>query len=158
MNNAGVALYDLIADIKVEDIDTLFAVNVRGPMLTTQAAIPHLKAGGRIITIGSAGADKIVGVPGTAYFMTKAALQAFTRGLAHELGFRDITANLVQPGSTATDMNPANGETADFQKSLIPRGRYGAPEDIAATVAFLATPAARQITGAIINVDDGLLA
>ena len=158
VNNAGIALYDLIADIKVEDIDTLLAVNVRGPMLTTQAAIPHLKAGGRIITIGSAGADRIVGVTGTAYFMTKATLQTFTRGLAHELGSRDITANLVQPGSTDTDMNPADGEYSDFQRSLIPLGRYGAPQDIAATVAFLASPAARHITGTIVNVDGGLLA
>jgi NAD(P)-dependent dehydrogenase (short-subunit alcohol dehydrogenase family) len=127
-------------------------------VLTTQAAIPHLKDGGRIITIGSAGAERTVGVTGTVYFMTKAALQSFTRGLAHELGARNITANLVQPGSTDTDMNPANGEFADFQRSLIPLGRYGAPEDIATTVAFLASPAARQITGTIVTVDGGMLA
>jgi 3-oxoacyl-[acyl-carrier protein] reductase len=156
VNNAGIALYSTIADFKVDDIDALLAVNVRGPVLTTQAAIPHLKPGGRIITLGSAGADRIVGVTGTVYFMTKSALQSFTRGLAHELGPHDITANLVQPGSTNTDMNPADGESSDFQRSLIPLGRYGAPEDIAAMVAFLASPAARQITGSIVNVDGGL--
>jgi NAD(P)-dependent dehydrogenase (short-subunit alcohol dehydrogenase family) len=157
VNNAAIALYDTIADFKVQDIDALLAVNIRGPVLTTQAALPHLGAGSRVITIGSAGADRIVGSTGTVYFMTKAALQTFTRGLAHELGPRDITANLVQPGSTDTDMNPADGEFAEFQRGLIPLGRFGTPADIAATVAFLASPAARQITGTIVNVDGGLL-
>src|SRR6185369_5801257 len=96
VNNAGIALYNTIADFSVADIDALLAVNVRGPVLATQAAIPHLGAGGRVITIGSAGADRIVGAPGTVYYMTKSALQSFTRGLAQELGPKDITANLVQ--------------------------------------------------------------
>jgi 3-oxoacyl-[acyl-carrier protein] reductase len=157
VNNAAIARYDTIAEIKLDDIDALLAVNVRGPVLATQAALPHLGAGGRVVTIGSAGADRIVGATGTVYFMTKSALQSFTRGLAHELGSRDITANLVQPGSTDTDMNPADGAFSDFQRSLIPLGRYGAPSDIAATVAFLASDAARQITGAVVNVDGGLL-
>jgi 3-oxoacyl-[acyl-carrier protein] reductase len=155
--NAGIARYNTIADFTVEDIDALLAVNVRGPVLTAKAAIPHLKAGGRIITIGSAGADRIVGTPGTVYFMTKSALQSFNRGLARELGPRDITVNLVQPGSTNTDMNPEEGESADYQRSLIPLGRYGTPKDVAAAVAFFATPAARQITGTILNVDGGAL-
>lgn len=158
VNNAGIARYSLIADFTVEDIDALFAVNVRGTLLATQAALPHLGAGGRVITIGSAGAERIVGVPGTVYYMTKSALQSFARGLAHELGGKDITSNLVQPGSTDTDMNPANGESADFQRSLMPLGRYAEPADIAATVVFLASPAARHITGTTITVDGGLLA
>ncbi|WP_179672681.1 SDR family NAD(P)-dependent oxidoreductase [Duganella sp. 1224] len=158
VNNAGIARYNLIADFSVEDIDALFDVNVRGTVLATQAAIPHLKAGGRVITIGSAGADRIVGTPGTVYYMTKSALQSFTRGLAQELGGRDITSNLVQPGSTDTDMNPANGESADFQRGLMPLGRFAEPSDIAAAVTFLASPAARHITGTIMTVDGGLLA
>ncbi|VXB15596.1 SDR family NAD(P)-dependent oxidoreductase [Massilia sp. 9I] len=158
VNNAGIARYNLIADFSVEDFDALFAVNVRGPVLTTQAAIPYLASGGRVITIGSAGADRIVGTPGTVYYMTKSALQSFARGLAHELGARDITSNLVQPGSTDTDMNPANGESSDFQRGLMPLGRYAEPADIAATVAFLASPAARHITGTVVTVDGGLLA
>lgn len=155
VNNAAIARYNNIADFTVEDIDALLAVNVRGPLLAAKAAIPHLKEGGRIISIGSAGADRIVGVPGTVYFMTKSALQSFTRGLARELGPRDITVNLVQPGSTNTEMNPDEGEFADYQRSLIPLGRYGQPEDVAAAVAFLATPDARQITGTILTVDGG---
>jgi len=155
VNNAGIALYGSIADFKLEDIDSLLAVNVRAPVLAAQAAIPYLKAGGRVITIGSAGAERIVGATGTVYFMTKSALQSFTRGLAHELGPRDITANLVQPGSTDTDMNPADGEFSDFQRSLSALGRYAAPADIAATVAFLASPAARHLTGTVVTVDGG---
>ncbi|MBP1884182.1 NAD(P)-dependent dehydrogenase (short-subunit alcohol dehydrogenase family) [Ensifer mexicanus] len=155
VNNAAIALYDTIANISVGDIDALLSVNVRSPLLASQAAIPHLKEGGRIVTIGSAGAERIVGDTGTVYYMTKSALHSFTRGLARELGSRDVTVNLVQPGSTDTDMNPANGEFADFQRSLSPLGRFGKPDDIAAAVAFLASPAARQITGAILTVDGG---
>lgn len=157
VNNAALATYSTIAEVDATAIDELFAVNVRGPILTSQAAMTHLPKGGRIVTIGSGGADRIVGDTGTIYFMTKSALQTFTRGLARELGPRGITVNLVQPGSTDTDMNPADGPFADFQRSLIPLGRYGTPEDVAAGVTFLAAPAARHITGAILNVDGGQL-
>jgi NAD(P)-dependent dehydrogenase (short-subunit alcohol dehydrogenase family) len=156
VNNAAIALYGAIADVSVEQIDALLDVNVRSPLLASQAAIPYLQAGGRVITIGSVGAERIVGDTGTVYFMTKSALHSFTRGLARELGSRDITVNLVQPGSTDTEMNPADGDFADFQRALIPLGRYGEPEDVAAAVAFLASPAARHITGTILTVDGGL--
>ncbi len=155
VNNAAIALYAPTAEIGVEAIDAMLAVNIRGPVLAAQAAIPHLPAGGRVVTIGSAGAERIVGHSGTVYYMTKSALHAFTRGLAQELGPRDITVNLVQPGSTDTDMNPADGEFSDFQRSISALGRYGAPEDVAAAVAFLASPSARHITGAILTVDGG---
>lgn len=157
VNNAAIARYSPIADYPVEDIDAQLAVNIRGPILASKAAIPHLPAGGRIINIGSAGAERIVGSPGTVYYMTKSAIQSLTRGLAQELGPRDITVNTVQPGSTNTDMNPEDGDFADFQRVLIPLGRYGQPEDVAAAVAFLASPAARQITGTILTVDGGAL-
>ncbi|MDR6590145.1 SDR family NAD(P)-dependent oxidoreductase [Agrobacterium tumefaciens] len=156
VNNAAIAIYKDVADFTVAEIDALFAVNARSPILASQAAMPYLGKGGRIITIGSAGAERIVG-PSTVYSMTKSALQSFTRGLARELGPRDITVNLIQPGSTNTEMNPAEGEFGDFQRALIPLGRYGEPEDVAAAVAFLASDAARQITGTILTVDGGTL-
>ncbi len=94
--------------------------------------------------------------------MTKSALLAFTRGLARESGPRDIAGNLVQPGGTDTDMSPADGPNAEGILARTPLDRYGTPDDVAATVAvaatvvFLAGPAARQITGTAVTVDAGL--
>jgi NAD(P)-dependent dehydrogenase (short-subunit alcohol dehydrogenase family) len=158
VNNAGICLNSPLAEASVEHIDTQFNINVRGPLLASQAALPHLGQGGRIVNIGSIGADRDFGDGLTVYYTTKAALQAVTRGLARELGPRDITVNLIQPGPTDTDMNPAHGEQAPGQRAMIPLGRYGEPRDVAELVAFLAGPAAKQISGAIINVDGGLMA
>ena len=87
--------------------------------------------------------------------MTKSALLAFNQGLARELGPSDITANLVQPGPIDTDMNPADGEQAGVIRNLTALGRYGETADIAAAVAFLASPAAKFITGSVLTVDGG---
>src|SRR5262249_49245820 len=89
------------------------------------------------------------------YAMSKSALIGFTKGLARDLGPRGITVNLVQPGSTDTDMNPANGESADGQRDLTALGHFGAADDIAGIVAYLASEGARQVTGASFLVDGG---
>ncbi|GGF74873.1 3-ketoacyl-ACP reductase [Azorhizobium oxalatiphilum] len=155
VNNAGIARAGLVADMSLADIDALLDVNVRAVVLASQAAIAHLPAGGRIISIGSNLAERVP-FPGiTVYSLTKSALLSFTRGLARELGPRGITVNLVHPGSTDTDMNPADGETADGQRALSALGHFGKPEDIAAAVTFLAGPTGRQITGTGIVVDGG---
>lgn len=132
VNNAGIALFSTIAEIGVDTMDALLDVKVRSPVLASQTAMPQLHSGGRIISIGSAGAERIIGDTATVFYMTKFALQSFTRGLARELGPRDITVNLIQPVSTNTNMNPADGESSGFQLSLIPLGRYGEPQDVAA--------------------------
>jgi NAD(P)-dependent dehydrogenase (short-subunit alcohol dehydrogenase family) len=156
VNNAGIARGGPVAEISLADIDALLAVNVRSVVLASQAAIGHLPDGGRIVSIGSSLAER-VGFGGvTVYSMTKSALLSFTKGLARELGPRGITVNLVHPGSTDTDMNPASGEGAAEQLQLNALGRYGKPEDIAAAVVFLGSPAARQITGTGITVDGGV--
>lgn len=124
-------------------------------MLASQAAIAHLPEGGRIVSIGSCLAERVPFGGVTVYSMTKSALLAFTRGLARELGPRGVTVNLVHPGSTDTDMNPADGPQSDVQRANSALGHYGKPEDIAAAVAFLAGPSARQITGTGITVDGG---
>lgn len=156
VNNAGIARFGAVADMPVEDIDALLNVNIRSAVLTARAAIPHLGSGGRIIFIGSSLADRIVDENVVVYALTKSAQIALTRGLARELGPRDITVNLVQPGATDTDMNPASGEHAERLRSMTPLGRYGTPADVAAAVAFLVSPSAKQITGATITVDGGL--
>ena len=156
VNNAGIARQGSVEHMSLADIDAQLNVNVRGAILVAQAAIPHLKAGGRIIFIGSSLADRVPSTEVTVYSATKSAQISLTRGLARELGPRDITVNLVQPGGTDTDMNPAVGDHADALRALTALGRYNEPEDVAAAVSFLASPAARQITGTAITVDGGL--
>jgi NAD(P)-dependent dehydrogenase (short-subunit alcohol dehydrogenase family) len=158
VNSAAIGLNGMIADIDLKDYQALMDINVRGPVLFAKAVIPHLAAGGRIISIGS-GLGERVPFPGvTAYAMSKAALTSFTRGLSRELGPSGITVNLVQPGSTDTDANPADGPAADFQRGLSSLGRFGEPHEVANAVVFLASPAASVITGAILNADGGALA
>ena len=156
VNNAGILRLAAVQDMSLEDIDGTLAVNVRAPILASKAAIPHLGKGGRIITIGSFFADRVPGGAGLAvYAASKSALTAFTKGLARELGAREITVNVVQPGSIDTDMNPAHGPFGEILKSITALGHYGAVEDIADTVVFLAGAKGRYITGATLTVDGG---
>jgi 3-oxoacyl-[acyl-carrier protein] reductase len=155
VNNAGIARGGPFAEMSLADIDAILDVNVRSVVLASQATIPHLTEGGRIISIGSCLGERVPFPGVTVYSMSKSALLSFTRGLARELGPRGVTVNLVQPGSTDTDMNPADGAQSDMQRAMTALGHYGKPDDIAAAVAFLASPVARQITGTTITVDGG---
>jgi 3-oxoacyl-[acyl-carrier protein] reductase len=128
---------------------------VRAPIIASKAALAHLGQGGRIITIGSYFADRVPASALSVYAATKEALAAFTKGLARELGAKGITVNLVQPGSIDTDMNPAHGPFGDTLRQFMALGHYGAPEDIADAVVFLASPKAKYITGSSLTVDGG---
>ncbi|HBP31350.1 MAG TPA: oxidoreductase [Advenella kashmirensis] len=155
VNNAALGLTGPVAQVDLAKFQAMMDVNVRGPFVAAQAAIPHLREGGRIISIGSALAERVP-FPGiTAYAMSKSALLSFTRGLSRELGPQGITVNLVQPGSTNTEANPADGESADFQRALSSIGRYAEPREIADAVVFLASPAAKMVTGIALTVDGG---
>jgi len=158
VNNAGILRVAELKDISLEDIDAILNVNVRGPFVASKSALPHLSKGGRIINIGSFFADRVPSPVLSVYAASKSALVAFTKGLARELGPKEITVNLVQPGSIDTDMNPAHGPFGDTLRQLTASGRYGAVEDIANAVAFLASAKAQYITGSALTVDGGAIA
>jgi 3-oxoacyl-[acyl-carrier protein] reductase len=155
VNNAGVGYMDDIATFPAEEFERLFAINVRSVFTASQRALRHLGDGGRIINIGSINADRVPGPGLSVYAMTKGAVAGLTRGMARDLGPRGITVNNVQPGPTATDMNPEEGEHADSLHAVMAIGRHGQPRDIASVVSFLAAPEASYITGAHWNVDGG---
>jgi 3-oxoacyl-[acyl-carrier protein] reductase len=155
VNNAGAFLLGPVEQLGLADFEQSIAVNVRAPFVAAQAALRHLTGGGRIISIGSNVAERAVFPGFTLYALSKTALTGLTKALARELGPRAITVNLVNPGPTDTDLNPADGPNADAINALTALGHYAEPADVAAAVAFLAGPDGRYVTGATINVDGG---
>jgi 3-oxoacyl-[acyl-carrier protein] reductase len=158
VNNAGVFVTGQVHDRanNLAELDRLFAVNVGGVAAAVRAAAPLMGEGGRIISIGSVVGDATPWPGASDYSASKGAVAAYTRGWARDLGPKGITVNNVQPGPIDTDMNPAaNGEFANLQNTKTALGRYGKPEEVAAAVAFLASPSAAYITGATLNVDGG---
>ncbi|MFJ9556195.1 SDR family NAD(P)-dependent oxidoreductase [Nocardiopsis sp. NPDC101807] len=140
----------------VEQINRVLAVNVRAPFLAARAALRHMGGDGRIITVGSNVAERIPFGGLTLYAISKSALTGMTRGLARDLGARGISVVQVNPGPVDTDANPADGPNADGIRSLVPLGRFGLPEEVAETVAHLAGPGGRFVTGTVIGVDGGI--
>jgi NAD(P)-dependent dehydrogenase (short-subunit alcohol dehydrogenase family) len=156
VNNAGVVRgAGPIENVKQEDIDVTLAVNVRAVVVAALTAIAHMGEGGRIINIGSNLASRVPAPGMSLYSMSKSALIAWTQGLARDLGGRGITVNIVHPGSTNTDMNPADGEASAAQRARMAIPRYGNVDDVAALVAFVAGPEAGSINGAGLTVDGG---
>jgi 3-oxoacyl-[acyl-carrier protein] reductase len=155
VNNAGTAIPKLFEETTIEEFDHVLNLNVRGVLITTQAALKHINHGGRIITIGSCVGERDM-TPGLAvYSATKAAVKLFTQGLSREVGDRAITVNNIQPGPIDTDLNPASGDWATPQIALTALKRYGTVDEVAALVAFVASPEAAYITGASLTVDGG---
>lgn len=155
VNNAGTAIPKTFEETTIEEMDRVIDINLRGVLVTTQAALKHLPDGGRIITIGSVIGERMM-TPGlVAYAATKGAVKMFTQGLAREVGPRGITVNNVQPGPIDTDLNPAAGDWATPQIANTALKRYGHVDDIAAMVAFVAGPEASYITGANLSIDGG---
>lgn len=156
VNNAGIYIGKAFEDHTLEDYDQLMGVNVRAVYMASLAAVKYIPAGGRIITIGSNMAENALGPDSTLYTMSKSALSGFTRGLARDLGKKDITVNLVQPGPINTDMNPSDTDLADFLRSRMALSEYGTGDDVAGLVAFLASNEGKFITGTAITIDGGL--
>jgi 3-oxoacyl-[acyl-carrier protein] reductase len=155
VNNAGTALPKPFEQQTIDEIDTMLNINVRGVFTATQAALKHMKTGGRVIMIGSCVGERNF-TPGlAAYAATKGAVKMFTQSLSREVGTRGITVNNVQPGPIDTDLNPAAGDWATPQIANTALGRYGHVDEVAALVAFVAGPESGYITGANLTVDGG---
>lgn len=155
VNNAGAFLLGPLEQLSLEDFEQTMAVNVRAPFVASRAAVSHMPAGGRIINIGSNIAERTVFPGFTLYATSKTALIGMTKALGRELGPKAITVNLVNPGPTDTDLNPADGPNAAAINGFTAVGHYAAPADVAAAVTFLASSDGRYITGATVNVDGG---
>jgi 3-oxoacyl-[acyl-carrier protein] reductase len=155
VNNAGTAIPKKFEETTLEEMDRMIDINIRGAFVATQAALQHMKDGGRIIMIGSCVGERMM-TPGLVpYSATKGAVKMFSQGLSREVGNRGITVNNIQPGPIDTELNPAAGEWAAPQKAATALNRYGSVDDVAALVAFIAGPESSYITGANLTVDGG---
>jgi 3-oxoacyl-[acyl-carrier protein] reductase len=155
VNNAGIIVLGQITEIKEADFQRILSVNVHSVFTATQEAVHYMPDGGRIIHIGSVNSDRMPFVGGSVYALTKGAIFSFTKGLARDLGPRNITVNNIQPGPIDTDANPASGPFAETMLGLMALKRYGKGEEIAGLVNYLAGPEAGYITGASLLIDGG---
>lgn len=155
VNNAGVFTVGPIGETLQDEYEHVMKVNVDAVFATTNAAVPLMKQGARIINISSClGARAGAGM--SAYVASKFAVNGLTGGWARDLAAKGILVNSVLPGPINTDMNPDEGEFADAMRKQVPLGRYGQPDEISGVVAFLAGPDASYITGATLTVDGGI--
>ncbi len=159
VNNAGITRDQLLMRMTDDDWDAVLDTNLKGAFHTTRAALrPMLrKRSGRIINISS-----VVGLIGNAgqgnYAAAKAGLIGFTKSIAREVASRSITVNAIAPGYIATEMTDAIPENMRGKiLEQVPMGRLGTPEDVAAVVAFVASPAAAYMTGTVLHVDGGMV-
>jgi len=156
VNNAGTAIPKTFEETTLEEMNRVIDINIRGVFAATQAALKHMKSGGRIIMVGSAVGERAVAPGLVPYAATKGAVKMFTQALSREVGGRGITVNNVQPGPIDTDLNPASGDWAVPQKAATALDRYGHVDEIASMVAFVAGPESSYITGANLTVDGGM--
>jgi 3-oxoacyl-[acyl-carrier protein] reductase len=154
VNNAGMTMFKPLIETTEQDFDEIFALNAKGPYFAMQESAKVIEDGGRIVNISTDGTH--MGFAGvTAYLGSKAALEQFTKGLAHELASRNVTVNTVSPGFTETAMLPDTLRDTGAQMS--PLKRIGKPKDIADVVAFVVSEEARWLTGQNIHAGGGVV-
>lgn len=156
VNNAGIAvMHNSVAEVPADAWDHVFKVNVRGPFSLIQAALPHMGKGGRIVNISSIIA-KLGSYMLPVYGASKGALASMSSALAEELGPKGITINVVSPGPIKTDLSMQGSPVAARLERNQHIKREGTPEEVAATILFLSSPASGYITGQNIYVDGGI--
>ena len=155
VNNAATFSLKPVEEYGLDEYDQMMNINVKAVFVASQFAAQHMKSGGRIIIIGSNMADRVTFPGASLYSMSKSALIGLTKGMARDLGDRNITVNLVQPGPVNTDMNPADSDHAPGLVSSMAIKRYGTVEEIAALVFYLASKESEFITGTSITIDGG---
>lgn len=159
VNNIAISTWETIEEATEEVFDRVVNVNIRAVFLATRAAAKVMQPGSRVINIGSIFGERIPVPRHALYAMSKFALAGLTRGWARDLGPKKITVNCVQPGPVATDMNPEDDRpVVAFLRGQTALGRYAKPSEVAALVAFLASPESADITGTCINIDGGFTA
>ncbi|GBF75982.1 short-chain dehydrogenase [Paenibacillus sp. 598K] len=157
VNNAGIGTSSAIEATSEQELDDLFAVNVKAPFFLVQQSLERIRDGGRIVNISS-GVTRIAFPHIMAYNMTKGALNTFTLHLASLLGARGITVNAVLPGIIDTELNASWLHTPEGYRSaaeMSALGRVGEPSDVADIVAFLSSPDGRWITGQMVDATGG---
>lgn len=153
--NAGLLSAGDPLETDADEIERMFTVNIHAPYFAAVEAARRMNKGGRIILIGSVNADRIPVQGLTAYGASKAALQGVAKGLARDFGDREITVNVIQPGPTDTDMNPAEGPMNEMMHSFMAIKRHAHVSEVAGMVYWVAGTEASMVTGAALTIDGG---
>ncbi|MEM8838360.1 MAG: SDR family oxidoreductase [Pseudomonadota bacterium] len=153
--SAGKAVWGDPLELDPDDVQSSFDLNINAAYFAIAEAGRRMKQGGRIVIIGSTSGQRVQFGGQTAYAATKAAVDGMARGFARDFGDREITVNVVAPGPTDTEANPADSDQAEMLRQLMTIKRYGKPAEIAGAVSYLTGPEASFITGTTLMIDGG---